>query len=70
MRFIVWGVMPIGAVLGGLLGDYLGLRETLLVTSAGAMLAVLWPLCSDVRTLREQPAAAESSIATAAAPAD
>lgn len=70
MRFIVWGVMPIGALLGGLLGDVIGLRETLLVAAAGGALAVLWPLFSNVRGLREQPAPVESLDAPAAAPAD
>lgn len=68
MRFIVWGVMPIGALLGGFLGDYHGLRETLLVTAVGGSLAVLWPLFSQVRGLRETPpAAADSAVADAPA---
>jgi predicted MFS family arabinose efflux permease len=55
MRFIVWGTIPIGALLGGFLGDLIGLRPTLLVAGVGSALAVLWVLFSPVRSLREHP---------------
>jgi MFS family permease len=58
MRFIVWGTIPIGALLGGFLGDAIGWWPTLLVTAAAQLLAPLWVFFSPVRTLREQPAAA------------
>ncbi|MCA1644920.1 MAG: MFS transporter [Chloroflexi bacterium] len=55
MRFIVWGTMPIGALLGGSLGEAIGLRGTLAVVAAGALVTPLWVLLSPVRKLREQP---------------
>jgi MFS family permease len=55
MRFIVWGTMPIGALLGGWLGGQIGLRNTLWVSATGNMLAILPPLFSPVRKLREIP---------------
>jgi MFS family permease len=55
-RFIVWGTMPIGALIGGLLGDQIGLRPTMLVGGIGALFAVVWLLASPVRSLRGQPA--------------
>lgn len=55
MRFLVWGTMPIGSLLGGWLGDLVGLQATLVVAAAGQALAVLWVLLSPVRRLREQP---------------
>jgi MFS family permease len=56
-RFIVWGTMPIGALIGGLLGDQIGLRPTMLVGGIGTTLAVAWVLFSPVRTLRAEQAA-------------
>ncbi|HEX5502891.1 MAG TPA: MFS transporter [Thermomicrobiales bacterium] len=55
MRFIVWGTMPIGALAGGFLGQFIGLRPTLLVGAVGSLLAILWVFFSPVRALREQP---------------
>jgi hypothetical protein len=46
-----------GALLGGILGEYLGLRLTLLVGALGILFMSLWLLLSPVRTLRELPAA-------------
>jgi len=48
--------MPIGALIGGLLGDQIGLRPTMLVGGIGALFAVVWLLASPVRSLRGQPA--------------
>ncbi len=31
MRFLVWGTIPIGSLLGGALGTVIGLRETILL---------------------------------------
>lgn len=51
-RFITWGVIPIGALLGGLLGETLGLRAALAVGAVGMSLAWLWVLFSPVPRLR------------------
>jgi MFS family permease len=56
MRFLVWGTIPLGALLGGALGDAIGLWPTLTVTAIGSLLAPLWILFSPVRQLKEQPA--------------
>ncbi|MFI5708048.1 MFS transporter [Kribbella sp. NPDC051620] len=45
---INYGVRPLGAVIGGLLGTWLGVRETLLISAAGGLLAVLWLLPSPI----------------------
>ncbi len=55
MRFIVWGTIPIGALLGGFLGEVIGLRGTLVVAAVGALLTPLWVLQSPVRQLRDPP---------------
>lgn len=53
MRFVVWGVMPLGSLLGGVLGGAIGLRSTLIVAAVGGLLAPLWILRSPVRSLSE-----------------
>ncbi|ANS66068.1 major facilitator superfamily MFS_1 [Streptomyces lincolnensis] len=50
-----FGVRPIGAVLAGTLGTVLGLRPTLWIGTASAVLSVLWVVASDVRHIRELP---------------
>jgi len=49
---INFGVRPIGAVLGGLLGSWLGARETLLIAGIGGMLSVLWLIGSPILRTR------------------
>jgi MFS family permease len=55
MRFVVWGVLPIGALIGGVLGTALGLRTTLWIASIGEILAIGWLLASPMRTMRDFP---------------
>ena len=50
-----YGVRPLGALVGGALGTWLGLRETLWIATAGALLGVLWLLPSPVLRLEELP---------------
>jgi predicted MFS family arabinose efflux permease len=52
MRFVVWGTMPLGALIGGILGGAIGLRETLFVAAIGETFAFLFVLFSPVRSLR------------------
>ena len=59
MRLIVWGTIPIGALLGGALGTLVGLQTALWVSAVGASLSFLPVLFSPVRSLREIPAQAE-----------
>lgn len=55
MRFLIWGALPLGALLGGALGGAIGLRATLVVGALGQLLASLWVICSPVRRSRAQP---------------
>jgi MFS family permease len=55
-RFFTYGAIPLGALLGGFLGEAIGLRETLFVGTGGLLLALLWIVASAVPRLRELPA--------------
>ena len=52
---LLGGVVPVGALVGGLLGQTLGMRPTLFVSIAGELLATAWVVFSPVRTMRELP---------------
>jgi MFS family permease len=65
MRFLVWGTMPLGGLLGGVLGRYLGVRPALWVAAVGGMLAFLPVFFSPLRTMRELPTGHEEAPATA-----
>ena len=54
-----YGVRPLGALLGGALGSWIGLRPTLWIASGGAIAGFLWLIPSPVRTLRELPEVSE-----------
>ena len=55
MRFMVWGTIPLGGLVGGVLGSSIGLRETIAVGAVGGGLSFLWILLSPQRHLREMP---------------
>ena len=50
-----YGVRPLGALAGGLLGALIGLQATMWVTAIGALAGVLWLLPSPIPRLRELP---------------
>ena len=54
-----YGVRPLGALVGGALGTWIGLRPTLWVASLGAIAGVLWLLPSPVLRLRDLPGVEE-----------
>jgi MFS family permease len=55
IRFLVWGTMPLGALLGGALAAWIGLRPTLAVAAVGAAVASLPVFFSPLRWMRELP---------------
>lgn len=61
VRFVVWGITPLGGLAGGALGEVAGLRGTVWIATAGETLALLWVICSPLRHQREIPAAIGSS---------
>ncbi len=55
IRFMVWGVMPIGAYVSGLLGAAFGIAVPIFVGFIGALFAPLFTLFSPLRSMREMP---------------
>lgn len=58
-RFICSGTTPFGALLGGSLGNLIGLRSTLLIAAIGTLGATLWVLLSPIPQLRAMPSQSE-----------
>jgi MFS family permease len=50
---INYGSRPLGAVIGGLLGSWIGVRPTLLLAAAGGTLCCLWLLPSPIPRIRQ-----------------
>ena len=48
MRFVMWGTMPIGSVLGGGLAEVIGMHTTLTLAALGMLLGSLWVVFSPV----------------------
>jgi hypothetical protein len=55
MRFIVWGTIPLGGLIGGALASQIGLKNTLIVSGIGCCLPFLTVLFSPVRAIKEMP---------------
>ncbi len=68
MRFVVWGTIPLGQILGGIIATTIGLHEAIWIGAAGSILAVVPLLITPVWTLREMPAPIDD--APAADPAE
>lgn len=64
MRFIVWGVYPIGGVVGGLLGEAVGLRMTILIAGIGMLASVSWIALSPVAKITVLPSGCEEAEET------
>jgi predicted MFS family arabinose efflux permease len=54
-RLLGWGAIPIGSVIGGLLGGAIGLRQTILLAALGSLLASIPVWLSQLPRLRELP---------------
>jgi MFS family permease len=59
MRWIVWGTIPLGALLGGAIGQWVGLKTALWVGAIGSLTGFLPVALSSVRSIREMPEAVE-----------
>jgi MFS family permease len=59
-RWIAWGTIPLGALVGGILGTTVGLRETIAISSVGGLVAAGLLAASPLRTLKAIPALADA----------
>jgi hypothetical protein len=66
MRFIVWGTIPIGSVMGGVLATVLPVRAALILAALASFVSVVPILASPLWSLREIPA--EGQVAGSTAP--
>jgi MFS family permease len=57
IRWAVWSTMPLGALLGGVVGSWLGLHTALWVAACFLASTGLWLLASPLRRWRDIPAA-------------
>lgn len=64
MRFIVWGTIPLGGVVGGALGSAIGVRPTLWIAALGGALGFLPAFLSPLRRMRRLPTHALDEPAT------
>ena len=55
MRTVVWGTLPVGAFLGGILGSVIGILPTMYIGAAVTTAAAFWILLGPIR-LKEAPA--------------
>ena len=55
VRFLIWGIIPLGALVGGALGSWLGVRGALAVAGSGMASGVLWIVGSRLRRMRDMP---------------
>lgn len=60
MRWFVWGTMPIGSIIGGIIGETLGVRAAILIGGAGASLAFIPLLFGPVWSIKEMPTVEEA----------
>jgi MFS family permease len=54
-NFVNWGIRPMGSLVGGALGAWIGVQSALWVATIGAVAGALWLLPSPVPALRDLP---------------
>jgi MFS family permease len=55
VRFLVWGTIPIGNVVGGIIASTFGVHETIWLAAVLGFVPAIFPLLSPVRKLRVMP---------------
>ncbi len=66
IRFFVWGVMPIGALLAGVLGTAFGAFTTIIIGGVGMLFASLFVILHPLARMRKLPVAPENQEADVA----
>jgi MFS family permease len=65
-RMLTWGLIPLGSLLGGVLGETLGLRPALWIGAVLLFPSWLWLFFSPARSLRTLPAGAAQAASRSA----
>jgi MFS family permease len=68
VRFVVWGVMPIAALLSGVLATWLGVVTTMWIGAAGQLLSALFVVIGPFWTMRDLPDASNRTTGDVGAP--
>jgi MFS family permease len=55
IRTLVWGIIPLGNLMGGAVAYFLGIRETVVLMAALSVLSPIWVIFSPVRSVHEFP---------------
>jgi predicted MFS family arabinose efflux permease len=63
MHLLALGVAPLGALTGGVLGEWIGIRPTVWIAVVGSGLGLLWLLFSPLPSLHEIPPVAAANAA-------
>jgi len=63
VRFVVWGVMPIAALLSGVLGTWLGVVTTMWIGAIGQLFSALFVVVGPFWAMRELPDVHETDAA-------
>ena len=59
MNALQVGLVPVGALIGGVLGDTIGIRPTMFLSAGGEIAVVVWLLVTPVWSLRDLPEATD-----------
>jgi hypothetical protein len=59
MRWVVWGTMPFGSLLGGAFATWWGLRTTLWIAAVGECFTFMPVALTSIRKIRDMPAQVE-----------
>lgn len=70
VRFLVFGTMPLGGLIGGVLGTWVGVLPTLWIAVAGQLLAAGWVVLSPLWHLRELPDGPDDPVPATAGAVD
>lgn len=60
-KFIVSGLIPVGGLMGGLIGEWFGVQTTLVVGILGMLAAAIWVWASPLRSMTTIPTTAENT---------
>ncbi len=67
IRFVVWGVMPIGALLSGVLGTTIGTLPTMFIGAIGTVFGAVFVVFSPLTTMKVLPKDLDATADTPAA---